>query len=152
MRKDVYSMSDFVPIKPGADYACRYSARPYFEFLLKDGTRRLCFEDRLMKDGARINPDRVDENNSKDWNLITDDATNTLLDETKVVQVYVSKGVNRIGSWPFSGFDSLAYIVVDEKNKHFYARDGVLFSRDDSLLIAYPPMHAATEYTVPAEV
>ena len=47
---------------------------------------------------------------------------------------------------------NVADVLVDESNKYFASRDGVLYSKDMSSLIWYPPMKADDVFTIPAEV
>ena len=53
---------------------------------------------------------------------------------------------------PFSGCGKLSVITVDEGNPNYKAVDGVLFSKDDKRLIAYPNGKEGTTYTIPASV
>ena len=53
---------------------------------------------------------------------------------------------------PFSGCGKLSVITVDEGNPNYKAVDGVLFSKDDKTLIAYPKGKEGTTYTIPASV
>ena len=49
-------------------------------------------------------------------------------------------------------FSGLTEIKVDENNKHYSSKDGVLFNKDLSTLICYPCSYPETEYTVPSGV
>ncbi|MDD6840754.1 MAG: leucine-rich repeat protein [Spirochaetales bacterium] len=46
-------------------------------------------------------------------------------------------------------FSGLTEIKVDENNKHYSSKDGVLFNKDLSTLICYPSSKPGTEYSVP---
>ncbi|MCL2036077.1 MAG: leucine-rich repeat domain-containing protein [Oscillospiraceae bacterium] len=50
---------------------------------------------------------------------------------------------------PFSGCAFLEIIEVDENNQTFTSIDGILFSKDEKILFAYPPMRKGSSYTVP---
>lgn len=49
-------------------------------------------------------------------------------------------------------FTSVREFTADPDNQYFMCEDGVLFSRDGSELIAYPPASGRSEYTVPENV
>ena len=49
-------------------------------------------------------------------------------------------------------FSGLTEIKVDENNKHYADKDGVLFDKNLSTLICYPCSYPETEYTVPSGV
>ena len=53
---------------------------------------------------------------------------------------------------PSPGCGKLSVITVDEGNPNYKAVDGVLFSKDDKTLIAYPKGKEGTTYTIPASV
>ena len=50
---------------------------------------------------------------------------------------------------PFSYFENLESITVDENNKNFCSIDGVLFSKDRKTLVKYPPAKHDKEYIIP---
>lgn len=54
----------------------------------------------------------------------------------------------------FSPFDQspVEEFEVDEENKYFCSRDGVIFSKDMKTLIAYPQYKNVTSYIVPSTV
>jgi hypothetical protein len=57
-----------------------------------------------------------------------------------------------IGNEAFSGCESLASITVNRNNAHYAVQDGVLFTKDFSVLIQYPPGKTDSTYSVPAGV
>jgi hypothetical protein len=61
-------------------------------------------------------------------------------------------GVTNIGMMTFSDCNSLSSISVDANNKNFTAIDGVLYSKDQKTLLAYPAGKRDTSYIVPAGV
>ncbi len=50
----------------------------------------------------------------------------------------IPNSVTEIGGDAFLGCTSLKEIIVDEQNPNYYSKDGVLYSKDMSLLIAFP--------------
>lgn len=71
------------------------------------------------------------------------------LDE--VEPFYIPAGVTSIGAGAFDD-RPVKEFVVDSNNKSYTAIDGVLFSKDRSVLLAYPIAKSETSYTVPAGV
>ena len=64
----------------------------------------------------------------------------------------IPASVTDIKDNPFSECGKLSVIKVDEGNPNYKAVDGVLFSKDDKTLIAYPIGKEGTTYTIPASV
>ncbi len=91
-----------------------------------------------------------------------------------ITKITIPEGVTSIGSWAFSGTgiasidlpDSLKWlgyeafqyckslqsISIPETNEAFVSLDGVLYSRDMSVLFAYPAARSASSYTIPSGV
>lgn len=66
-------------------------------------------------------------------------------------QIYIPKTVREIGLGYF--FDSSCQgILVDEESAYFTSLDGVLYTKDMSTLVAYPPGKDATTFTLPDTV
>jgi hypothetical protein len=61
-------------------------------------------------------------------------------------------GLTSIGKGAFSSCYSLSSISIDANNKSFTAIDGVLYSKDQKTLLAYPAGKWDTSYTVPIGV
>ena len=57
-----------------------------------------------------------------------------------------------IGMNPFDRCDSLTEIQLSEENNYFTVDEGVLFDREQSILISYPAGKTDTNYTFPEEV
>ncbi len=57
--------------------------------------------------------------------------------------------VTSIGEWAFSECSNLTSINVSEKNTSYKSEDGVLFTKDGTDLIKYPPSKSTTEYIIP---
>ena len=97
---------------------------------------------------------------------------------SKLVKVTISDGVTMIGEDAFRSCESLdrihipasvkqigdernspenvffwssalAEITVDENNPYFMSEGGILYSRDKSIIVAYPPALTASEFAVP---
>lgn len=66
--------------------------------------------------------------------------------------VKIPDSVKQIGQFPFAMCDNLCAIEVDPENPYYTSQDDVLFSKDMTELICYPPMKADTSYIVPDEV
>ena len=65
--------------------------------------------------------------------------------------IYIPESVTSIDTLAFF-FSNLEKIEVNENNKHYSSKDGVLFNKDLSTLICYPCSYPETEYTVPSGV
>jgi hypothetical protein len=60
--------------------------------------------------------------------------------------------VTWIGDWAFEFCRSLTSIDVAPNNENYASIDGVLFSKDKTILIKYPEGKDATSYTIPESV
>ena len=69
-----------------------------------------------------------------------------------LASVSIPASVTVIKDNPFSGCGNLSAITVDEGNPNYKIVDGVLYSKDDKTLIAYPIPKSGTTYTIPASV
>jgi hypothetical protein len=85
-------------------------------------------------------------------NTYTVDSVGCLTDNTEnsVSSITLPKTIKYIYFAPFLKF-SIEYIYVDEDNPDFRSKDGVLFSKSLTTLIAYPTANKNTEYTLPEE-
>jgi len=63
--------------------------------------------------------------------------------------VTIPEGVTSVGESAFFGCDALSAIEVEEGNDFYKSVDGVLFTKDGSVLMQYPCMKPDTVYTVP---
>ena len=66
-----------------------------------------------------------------------------------LTSIEILDSVTSIGNGAFSGCNSLTSINVDETNETYKSIDGVLFSKDEKTLIAYPNGKSETTYTIP---
>lgn len=88
----------------------------------------------------------------------------TVPDSVKVISDYafsdlkylselnVGTGVEYLDIYSFSENISLERINVDSENIIFSSADGVLFNKDKTVLIKYPPKNKNTSYTIPSSV
>ncbi len=67
-------------------------------------------------------------------------------------EISIPKSVTFIGNGVFESDASLTAIEVDSENPNYCSVDGVLFSKDMTLLREYPCGRQATAYTIPDEV
>ncbi len=65
--------------------------------------------------------------------------------------VSISSGVTFIGEGAFTGCDSLKTITL-ENNLYYFVKDGVLFDKNITTLMCYPPMKDGSTYLVPSTV
>jgi len=70
---------------------------------------------------------------------------------TSLASVTIPSGVTTIGNDAFEYCDSLTAITVDVNNPAYSSLNGVLFNKNQTVLVAYPP-GAAGSYTVPNSV
>ncbi|MBQ7876095.1 MAG: leucine-rich repeat protein [Clostridia bacterium] len=71
--------------------------------------------------------------------------------KTALESIYIPRNVNSIGMRAFEECNSLERIEVDENNEHYTSVDGVLFSKDMTVLYEYPEA-GLDEYTIPSGV
>lgn len=55
-----------------------------------------------------------------------------------VTTIRIGKNVEKIGDWAFANNQALTAFTVDPDNQYFCAVDGVLFTKDMEVLVAYP--------------
>ena len=63
--------------------------------------------------------------------------------------IFLHKNVTKITGSQFNAFDKLQKFTVDAENPYFKSIDGVLFSKDGTVLYRYPRGLDAEEYKVP---
>jgi hypothetical protein len=66
--------------------------------------------------------------------------------------VKISESVTFITWYTFTGCQSLTNIEISEDNNYYCSVDGVLFSKDKTSLIKYPPAKTDSEYDIPDSV
>lgn len=68
----------------------------------------------------------------------------------KLKTLYLHAKIERIGF--ATGCPRLKAIVVDKANPYFCSEDGILYSKDKTCLVKFPPNKDCTEFRVPASV
>lgn len=68
----------------------------------------------------------------------------------KIKELYLPADVCKVSSLAFVGMDSLERIEVSPRNKWFQSGDGVLYNRDTSRLIKYPPARNCRKFRTTA--
>ena len=71
--------------------------------------------------------------------------------DTQLTSVLLPAEVNEL-HWPFCGCDELIAINVDAANPHFSSVDGVLYNKDQTVLLEYPAAKPGDSFTVPSGV
>jgi hypothetical protein len=64
----------------------------------------------------------------------------------------IPSSVTSIGDYAFSRCSSLTSIAVDSQNPAYSSVDGVLFNKDITHLVTYPPGKQKSTYTIPSSV
>lgn len=71
---------------------------------------------------------------------------------TKLTSVKIPAGLTQMENYTFSGCTSLKNFDVDSENPAFCDLNGVLMSKDRTVLIDYPDARSGKHYTIPASV
>ena len=69
-----------------------------------------------------------------------------------LTSVAIPDSVTSIGWYTFRGCTSLTSINVDENNENYCSPQGILFNKNMTTLIQYPPANVNTEYVIPDSV
>ena len=77
---------------------------------------------------------------------------NAFKDCTSLERIRIPASVFSIGSGPLRGCTSLAEVEVDPKSRAFKSVEGVLFNKNKSILVAYPPRLEGDSYVIPDSV
>ena len=80
---------------------------------------------------------------------IGDDAFNGCGSLTSIT---IPSSVTSIGHDAFSDCDSLTSITVEENNKKYSSKDGVLYDKEQTVLIQYPIGNSRKSFTIPGSV
>lgn len=67
-------------------------------------------------------------------------------------ELNISDSVEYISYSMFGYYNEITAINVSAGNKNFSSSDGILFNKDMTVLIAYPPKKTDTDYTIPGTV
>ena len=68
-----------------------------------------------------------------------------------LVEITIPKSVSYIGD-TFTRCNNLIAINVDENNLYYSSENGVLFNKNKTTIVKYPPGKASTNYTIPSTV
>ena len=71
---------------------------------------------------------------------------------SSLTSAYLGSGISEIGEDIFIYSPMLNEILVSENNTHYQDKEGVLYSKDGTLLISYPRGKSDKSYTIPDEV
>lgn len=69
-----------------------------------------------------------------------------------ITSFYITRNVKEMGWNPFTGCVSVTDFMCSGNNANYKSVNGVLFSKDMTDLVAYPPASAATTYDIPESV
>ncbi|MBQ6116608.1 MAG: leucine-rich repeat domain-containing protein, partial [Oscillospiraceae bacterium] len=71
---------------------------------------------------------------------------------SSLTSITIPEGVTSIGDFAFSGCGGLTGIIVEENNPSYRSLDGVLFSKDLTVLLVYPAGKQDPDYVIPEGV
>jgi len=71
---------------------------------------------------------------------------------TGLTSITIPNTVTSIGYFPFEYCSNLPAITLDAGNTAYIAEDGVLYTKDKTVLLAYPEGKAATTFSIPSGV
>jgi len=71
---------------------------------------------------------------------------------TNIANIIIPASVKKIGNNVFNGCTGLTQINVDAANTNFNSVDGVLYNKDKSTLLVYPPGKPDISYTIASSV
>ena len=71
------------------------------------------------------------------------------IDCEKITQVNIRSSIKSIGDRAFEGCISLTSFNVNSENADFCSENGILFNKDKTTLLQYPPAKADTGYSIP---
>ena len=69
-----------------------------------------------------------------------------------IQKITIPASVNEMDIFCFGGLEELKEVVVDENNKEFASKEGILFNKDFTTIIYYPEGRDGQYYTVPSTV
>ncbi len=72
-------------------------------------------------------------------------------ENTKITSLHIPSGVEEVNIDAFAG-SIIEEFTVSEDNLYFSVEDGILFNKDKTVLVCYPPCKEGEEYTIPESV
>ncbi|ORX76707.1 hypothetical protein BCR32DRAFT_248534 [Anaeromyces robustus] len=69
-----------------------------------------------------------------------------------IISINIPKSVTLIEEGAFMGCSHLASFTIEDENPNYTLKDGVLFNKELTTLIRYPPKKSETEYEIPDSV
>lgn len=102
-----------------------------------------CIENYIGHDTEIVIPEEID------GNVVRMLGNYAFYENEQVTKIIISENLTYFGNFPFFGCSSLKEFEVNEKNKIYETKDGVLFGDDSQLFVCYPPAKPETEYTIP---
>ena len=70
----------------------------------------------------------------------------------KLTDITIPKSIKSIGNVPFGFCDALQNITVDAANEHYASENGILFNKNKTEVICYPPSLGFESYVIPLGV
>ncbi len=123
-----------------------------------DWRTRACFIKKIVFDGAITNIGRsafyecINLEEITIPNSVTKIGAYAFYNCNSLKSIVVSKDINFIGTEAFSNTSSIEEFIVDENNEHFASKDGVLYSKDKTILVKYPEGKKDNTFLVPEGV
>ena len=86
------------------------------------------------------------------YNVVYSEKLSTRISDNKLETIIIPDSVIAVGRYTFAFTDHLKEIIVSSYNPAYTSENGVLYSKDKSTLIKYPPQKQDSEFTVPDTV
>lgn len=98
--------------------------------------------------GICTDADVIIYSTTSEGKTVTGIAAGAFANNTTIKTIYLPASVTTIGEGAFAGCTALTAITVETDNKHFAALNGALYSKDLSVVVAFPAGLKVTEYSV----
>jgi hypothetical protein len=72
--------------------------------------------------------------------------------DAPITKLYIPKNLQTIAYRNIPSLPYLQHISVDPQNKYFAAKDGILYDKNFTTILAYPPAKTADSFTIPPTV
>lgn len=83
---------------------------------------------------------------------VTSIGKNAFVNCQYITKITIPKNLSYIGSGAFSNCSGISDIYVDPENSYYKSENGILFDKDKTTLILYPPKKEEQSYTVPDNI